>query len=383
MNKLTYLTPEKGPLPERVRRAMSRDVWGLREQEIKEACIRIEAGLKALLGTKEPVTVSFAGAAEVLRRALQAQFEPGDEVLVVEAGMQGLQLSDAAQSCGLEVVALPIPWGRAVKPGEVENTLSRWPGIKAVLLPAVESSTGVLHPMQDIAGLCRSFEKMLVLDATGLIGSHLCMADAWSADCVLSASGPDIMAPPGAVFTAFSHRAREKMHKIFQGDKSLWLDPGKISPGEVFRHPLLHVLPALDEALGIYMHQGLDHASQHSKALCLMARAGVEAMGLELLVHREFARSLTSIKLPPGIDEKRLLQIARDDYSVIMSGGQGQLAGRAVRMGHAGCTSWKDVLAGLLAVHQAFVDCAGVSGSRDYLERAWLAYTSISEHKQL
>ncbi len=383
MNKLTYLTPEEGPLPEKVRRALSLDVWGMPEREIKEACLRVQAGLKVLLGTKEPVAVSFAGIAEVQRRTLKAIFEPGDEVLVVEAGMQGLQFSDAAQACGLEVVALPVPWGRAVKPGEVENTLSRWPGIKAVLFPPVESSTGALHPVQEIAGLCRSFEKMLVLDATGFIGSHGCMTDAWSADCVLCASGPETMTPPGAVFTAFSHRVREKMRKTFAADTAFWLDPGKISPAEISAYPLLHVLPALDEALGTYMHQGMERASQHRESLCLMVRTGVEAMGLELLVHSDFARSLTSIKLPPGIDEKRLLQIARDDYSVVMSGGQGQLQGRILRMGHAGCTDWKDVLAGLLALHEAFVDCAGVSGSRDYLERAWLAYTSILDRKQL
>ncbi|WP_291318499.1 aminotransferase class V-fold PLP-dependent enzyme [Desulfonatronospira sp.] len=383
MNKFTYLTPEEGPLPEKVRRAMSRDIWGLTEWEIKEACTRVEAGLKVLLGTKEPVTVSFAGMGEVQRRTLQALFEPGEEVLVVEAGVQGLQLSHAAQACGLEILALPIPWGRAVKVGEVENTLARWPKIKAVLLPAVEISTGALHPVQEIAGLCRSFEKMLVLDATGFIGSHASMIDAWSADCVLSASGPDIMAPPGAVFTAFSHRVREKMHKVFQADKSLWLDPGKIRLEEVSSHPLLHLLPALDEAVGMFMHQGLDQASQYPNALCLMARAGVEAIGLELLVQRDFARSLTSIKLPPGIDEKRLLQIARDDYCVVMSGGQGQLEGRTVRMGHAGCTSWKDVLAGLVALREAFLDCGGVSGSRDYLERAWMAYAHASDRKHL
>ncbi len=381
MNKLTYLTPEGGPLPEKVRRAMSLDVWGMPDKEIKEACDRVAAGLKGLLGTNQPVAVSFAGIAEVQRRTLQALFEPGDEVLVVEAGMQGLQLSDAAQVCGLEVVALPIPWGRAVKAGEVENTLSRWPGIKAVMLPAVESSTGALHPVQDVAGLCRSFEKMLVMDATGFIGAHACMMDAWSADCVLSASGPETMTPPGTVFTAFSHRAREKMRKTFAADTDFCLYPGKIIPGKVFEHPLLHMLPALDEAMGMCMHQDLEQALKLRTALCLMARAGVEAMGLELLVQSDFTRGLTSIKLPPGIDQKRLLQIARDDYSVVMSGGQGQLEGRIVRMGHAGCTSWKDVLAGLLALHEAFVDCSGVSGSRDYLERAWLAYTQIAGRK--
>ncbi len=382
MNKFTYLTPEGGPLPEKVRRAMSLDVWSMPEREIKEACVRVEAGLKVLLGTNEPVVVSFAGIAQVQRRTLQALFEPGDEVLVVEAGMQGLQLSDVAQACGLEVVALPIPWGRAVKPGEVENTLSRWPGIKAVLLPAVESCTGALHPVQDIAGLCRSFEKMMVLDATGFIGAHACMMDSWSADCVLSASGPEIMTPSGAVFAVFSHRARGKMRGAFAADTDLCLDPGKIIPDKVFKHPLLHMLPALDEALGMCMHQDPEQALKLRKALCLMARAGVEAMGLELLVRSDFARSLTSIKLPPGIDQERLLQIARDDYSVEMSGGQGQLEGRIVRMGHTGGTSWKDVLAGLLALHGAFVDCAGVSGSRDYLERAWLAYTHSSDRKQ-
>ncbi|WP_291323784.1 aminotransferase class V-fold PLP-dependent enzyme [Desulfonatronospira sp.] len=384
MDSVTYLTPETGPLPEKVRRAMGRNVYGMSGPELQAACKRINAGLQLLLGTLENVRIMLCGLDDARQEVMRRLFDPGSVVLVVEAGLQGLKLSDAAQACGLEVVALPIPWERAVKPGEVENTLTRWPEISGVIINRVEMSTGALHPVQEISGLCRSFRKKLIVDATGSLASHACRQEAWGADCVLSASGADSMTLPGAVFLApgalFSHETRGC--SVPDVPPELLLDGGRLFTGSFFSREGLHILPGLDAALGELTPELLNSRLKKANALCVMARAGIEAMGLEILVQRNFSAALTCVRLNPGIDAERLLQTAGNDYKVVMSRGQKQLKERVLRMGHSGSTCWKDILAGLAALYQAYRKCYGVCGARDYLEKAWQAYCDHSRESE-
>ncbi len=367
-------SPEEGLVPESVRRAMAMDISVLCRDDRQAIMSRIQSGLKDLLGTKEQVLVLPARLAGVMRAALGALFAPGEKVLVVEAGEQGLQFSNAAQAQGLEVVALPIVWGEAVKPKEVENALARWPDITAVLVQAVDLSTTVVHPVQDIARLCRQSGKMAVVDGTGLLGSAPFLMDLWGLDCVLCASGPGMLLPSGTSFLALSQRAGEK--SLERGVMEPWPDDFQ-EDADLFEKffPPVNMLFGLDESLRLLMLEGREKNHLRHKALAAMVRNGISQMGLDLLVQNNHALSASAVMLPPGIDEHRLLQTARDDYQVIMAGGQGRLSGRLVRIGHAGCIRWQEVLAGLLALHEAFLSCGGVSGSRDYLEKAWEAYS--------
>ncbi len=375
MNRFLMFTPEEGLVPDSVRRAMALDISVLSLDDRQAVMNRIQSGLRDLLGTKERVLVLPERLAGVMRIALGALFAPGEKVLVVEAGEQGLQYSNAAQAQGLEVVALPITWGEAVKPKEVENALARWPEINAVLVQAVDLSTTAMHPVQDIARLCRQSGKMAVIDATGLLGSAPVLMDRWGLDCVLCASGPGTLLPSGMSFLALSWQAHEK--SLERGGIIAWTDD--IEEGtdffeKAFRGPPVNMLLGLDESLRLLLEDQEKNHLRH-KALAAMVRNGISRMGLELLVRSNHALSASAVMLPPGIDQHRLLQTARDDYQVIMAGGQGRLSGRLVRIGHAGSIRWQEVLAGLLALRESYLRCGGISGSRDYLEKAWEAYS--------
>jgi aspartate aminotransferase-like enzyme len=62
------------------------------------------------------------------------------------------------------------------------------------------------------------------------------------------------------------------------------------------------------------------------------------------------------------------------DYGVIMAGGQEQLKGRIVRIGHMGWVDWADLAAGLHALAGALRACNGYTAASDYLESSLSAY---------
>jgi aspartate aminotransferase-like enzyme len=368
-------------LPENVRLALARDMIHHRKQDFKYIMNRVQTGLRYLFGTKQPVLTLTSSGTGAMSAAVTGLFSPGEKVLVVEAGKFGQRWSEISQAHGLEVVALPLDWGQAVKPRDVENALSRYPDISGVLVQASETSTGVLHPVQELARLCRLKNKIIVVDGISAVGISPCPMDEWGIDCLLTGSQKGMMLPPGLAFIALSERAWSRANEVRSRNFyfNLIQEREKCLAGQTLFTPAVNLIVALDECLKYFQEQGLQGIFNRQKAMTLMVRTGVRCLGLELLAESNYTWGLTSIKLPPGIDGVELLNTAAREYKVLMAGGQDHLKGKIVRLGHMGYVDWPDLLAGLFALRGALVKQGGFSGSRDYLEQAMLVYEEEME----
>ena len=63
--------------------------------------------------------------------------------------------------------------------------------------------------------------------------------------------------------------------------------------------------------------------------------------------------TVTAVRVPPGIDGKALLKIAREEHDTVLGGGQGKLAGQIFRIGHLGWVEERDIDSALDAVRLA------------------------------
>ncbi|MFP4083280.1 MAG: pyridoxal-phosphate-dependent aminotransferase family protein [Desulfonatronovibrio sp.] len=376
VDKLRLLTPGPTPLPENVRLALSRDMIHHRKQDFKDLMLRVQSGLQYLFGTGQPVMTLTSSGTGAMTAAVTNIFAPGEKVLVIEAGKFGQRWSEIAQAHGLDVVVLPLKWGEAVKLRDVENALSRYADIQGVLVQASETSTGVLHPVQELAKLCRLKDKLIVVDGISAVGISPCPMDEWGIDCLLTGSQKGMMLPPGLAFIALSQNAWDKAREVKPGNFyfNLHKEMEKCLASQTLFTPGINLIVALEECLKLFQEHGLDNIFKRQKAMTEMVRTGARSLGLELLATSNYTWGLTSIMLPPGIDGSKLLETAVREYSVLMAGGQNHLKGKIVRMGHMGYVDWSDLLAGLYALRQSMINQGGFSGSRDYLEQAMAAY---------
>jgi aspartate aminotransferase-like enzyme len=376
MFKKRLLTPGPTPIPEEVRLAMARDMIHHRKDEFKKVMHNVLNDLRYLFCTENPVLPLSCSGTGAMTAAVNNLFSPGEKVIVVEAGKFGRRWSDIAQARGLEVIALPLEWGAAVDPADVENVLSRWSDISGLLIQASETSTGVLHPGRELAAMCRKHNILSVVDGISAVGISPCPMDEWGIDCLLTGSQKGLMLPPGLAFIALSDAAWEKARKTKPRDFYFDLPREReknASDQTLFTSPVNLVL-GLEQVMRIFKSRGLEAVFAKQRALTAMVRAGVQAMGLDLLVRDFYTLGLTSVSLPPGIDGIKLLETAAREHGVYMAGGQEHLKGRIVRIGHMGYVDFGDLLAGLHALRCSLESCGGHCGSRDYLERAMAAY---------
>lgn len=376
LNKFRLLTPGPTPLPERVRLALARDMVHHRKKEFAVVMERVQERLRTLFGTQDTVLPLSCSGTGAMTAAVYSLFAPGQKVLVVEGGKFGQRWREIAASRGLDVSSIEVPWGQAVRPQAVADALQSDPSLAGVLLQHSETSTGVLHPVREVAAVTRKSAALLLVDGISAVGLTPCPMDQWGIDCLLTGSQKGLMLPPGLALLALSPRAWERAEKQAPGCFYFNLpgEKAKLAQKQTLFTSPVNLIAGLDESLAVLLENGLDALYAKQWALTMLARTSLAAMGLELFAQTDFAWGITSVLLPDGIDGREVLRLAAERHGVCLAGGQDHLKGRMVRVGHMGWVDWSDLLGGLYALNQSLKDVGGYCASRDYLEQGMAAY---------
>ncbi len=348
------LTPGPTPIPDRVRLAMAAPIPHHRKQEFKTLLAENQVMLQRLFCTKSPVLPLASSGTGSMTAAAFNLFQPGEKVLVATAGYFGNRWLDIVKMRGLEPVILRRHAGLSFDPGEVRTLLDADPAIRGVFMQISETSTGVLHPVQEVAAVTRERNVMLVADGISAVSISPVDMDGWGIDCLLTGSQKGLMLPPGMAFIALSERAWKRVESIPQQCYyfDLLQERANCLRNQTHYTSPISLLMGLREALSMLFAFGLDNVYRKQWALTQMARTGITAMGLELLVREEgrYTWGLTSIALPPEMPASPIVAKAYKEYGVILTAGQAELRERVLRLAHMGWVDWGDLAAGLHAL---------------------------------
>lgn len=137
--------PGPSPVPERVLRAMDRQVIDHRGREFQQLGLAVLEGCKAIFKTSGPVAIYPSSGTGAWEAAIVNTLSPGDTVLMVETGHFATLWRNMAGRWGLDVDFVPGDWRHGVDPVVIEAKLTedRLRRIKAVMVVHNETSTGV------------------------------------------------------------------------------------------------------------------------------------------------------------------------------------------------------------------------------------------------
>ncbi|GAB4125044.1 MAG: alanine--glyoxylate aminotransferase family protein [Roseiflexaceae bacterium] len=306
---------------------------------------RAVAGLKTLFGTDGAVYPIVGSGSAGLDAGIGSLFAPGQRILIVRNGYFGNRLYDIALAHGLEVVSVEAPWGQAVAAEAVGEALDQADNLVGVAMVHAETSTGVLNPVEAIAGLANQRGLAVMVDAiTGLGGAEL-KVDAWGIDVCVSASQKALAAPAGMAPIAVSKKGWAFMDANPVGPGSwylnlrTWRSYAEESP-DWHPHPVTiptGTLRALELRVSQVVAMGIDaYIARHVRA-ARRFRAGLVELDLRPFVDEAIATpQVTSVELPAGVDAKEILTGLRERHSFLATGGIGALSGRILRIGHMG-----------------------------------------------
>lgn len=348
--------PGPTPCPEEVLEATGRQMINHRGPEFAQILRRVTDGLNWVFGSSSDVLSFTTSGTGGLEAAIVNTLSPGDRVLGVSIGSFGDRIKSIAATYGADVVTYALEWGEAADPKEVGRRLDEDPSIKAVLVTHNETSTGVTNPLEAIAREVRARNRLIIVDAVSSLSSMPCPVERWELDVVVSGSQKGWMAPPGLAFVYMSERAwaanaEAKMPRFY-------LDAAKtrdsLAKLQTPWTPVISVYYAMDMGLQMMRAEGLEGIFTRHQAIAEYARRRVKAMGLKLVpVDERFAsNTVTAVWWPEGVDAKALSKRAREEFDVVLGGGQGKLEGKIFRVGHLGWVSQDEVAQALDVVER-------------------------------
>jgi aspartate aminotransferase-like enzyme len=335
-------------LPPSVRVAGGRQMINHRGPEFAAMLERILTGMKPFFGTTSDVAMITTAGSGGLEAAVVNTLSPGDKVLGVSIGSFGDRFAKIAGIYGADVTKLDAEWGYAAAADEVRERLRTIPGVKAVLLTHNETSTGVMNPIRDLAAAIRDEtpDALILVDSVSGLGAVPFEMDAWGVDVVVTGSQKAWMSAPGLAMIAASSRAWAAMERATMPRFYLDLRTHREShaAGQTPFTPAIAVVYQVDEGLRLMAEEGGPAIFARHEACAAAARAGLAALGFDLLADARVAsKTVTAAVIPDGLDWKAFsAEVKR--RGVVLAGGQGKLTGKIFRLGHLGSVTVEEIL---------------------------------------
>lgn len=345
--------PGPGNAHPRVHAAMSLPQIGHLDPAFISMMETIKDMLRYTWQTNNKFTIPVSGTGSAAMEACMANLvEDGDKVLVGINGYFGPRLADMAERYGANVVTINKPWGETFTFEEIKAAVEEH---KPTILGLVhaETSTGAAQPLEGVGAMCHDNNCLLVADTVTSISGVPCHLDKWGVDAAYAGGQKCLSCPPGASPLTFSDRAMDKLMARPDKVKNWYLDMkavasylvGGAGAARSYHHTApISMVYALREALTLVCEESLEARWSRHRETAEFFWAGLEEIGLECWVEKQYRLpSLTTVKVPEGIDSKAVVQYFLKNYQIEIGNGLGDLAGKVWRVGLMGHNSRKDV----------------------------------------
>ena len=356
MLKRYLLAPGPTPVPHEALLAMAAPVLHHRTPQFAEIFRKVAAGSRTMFGTSQPVLPLASSGSGAMEAAVTNTLSAGDRVLVVSGGKFGQRWAEIARAHGLDAIEIEVEWGKAVEPAQVAEALRRHRNVRAILMQHSETSTTALHPVEQIAGLTRGSDVLLIVDGITSVGVLETRMDQIGIDVLVTGSQKAMMLPPGLTLIALSDKAwaanaRATLPRYYF---DLAAARRSFEDDSTAYTPAISLIVGLEAVYRLVEEQGgWPQVYRRHQILAEATRRGVQAMGLRLLAPDSPSPAATGFWTPDAIDAGNLAKYLRDVMGVTVAGGQGRLKGKILRLGHIGYADTFDVIVGLSAVEMA------------------------------
>lgn len=349
------MIPGPTPVAEPIRQALAGPTYGHTYGPFTAIYKECLTGLKEIFQADHVVAVGGAGTLS-MEMGLVNTVRAGQEILVITQGYFGERFVPLAKALGIIPEVLTAPAGERVSLTDIEDRL-KVKKFAAITLTHVDTSTGVMGQVAEVASLAKKYDTLFILDGVcASAGIPEPMKD-FGIDVIITTSQKAFGTPPGLTIVAFNEKAlarREELGTVagYYLDWKNWL-PVMDNPSLYFSTPPINLIQALAKAVQMILEEGLEARYARHERIARSFRAGLKALGLELVTNADaVAPTLSVVKYPAGLDDAAF-RAKMEEYDIIVAGGVGALKGKIFRVGHMGNICINELVLTLYAVERS------------------------------
>lgn len=345
---ILLMTPGPTRVPQRVLDAGARPMIHHRSAEFSREIAELLELLGPLFGSARLVLPVHSTGRGALEATICNLFSPGDEIAICCNGKFGEMWSGFAESYGVRVHRITTDWTRDVSASAVDTFLAEHPGVGAVALTYVDTSTGVANDIPSVARAAAAHDALVLVDGVPSIGGMPFAFDEWGIDVAVTASQKCLMCSPGMAFVAMSERAwsATKHSRLPRNYFDFAAIEHAISGRKVETPGTtpVHLVLQLAEALRMIHEEGLPAVFDRHVAIAARVRDGVRHLGLEMQCPSlaRYASTVTAIALPSTVPPAALRE-GLEARGIYTAAALGRFQASGFRIGHMGDIRMDDV----------------------------------------
>jgi alanine-glyoxylate transaminase / serine-glyoxylate transaminase / serine-pyruvate transaminase len=378
------LTPGPSSMDPRVYRALATPLVGHVDPWFRGCMEDTQVLMRQIFQTENRITMPLsASGSGGIEASVVNVLEEGDEAIVCVNGWFSDRMAEIAGRTAATVTRVEAPYGTVVDPEEVRKT-GKGRKIKMIGLAQGETSSGVLTQLAGFRQVADELGALLIVDSVASLAAVPLHIDKDRVDICFSGTQKAISAPPGMSPITVSPKAEEVFRNRKSKVQSWYFDLTTAmnywGKDRLYHHtPPISLIFALREAMRMTLEEGLENRWERHRQNQLALVAGLEAMGLEMLVKNPAERlpTVTAALIPNGIDDVKVRNQLLDEFNIEIAGGLGPLKGKIWRIGLMGyCSQRANVLLFLGAFEKVLLDHGYRAGSGAGVGAAVQNYTS-------
>ena len=348
MKKIRLFTPGPVMVPEDVLLHMAQPMEHHRTKFYRDMLADVTEHLEYLFQTEKanPLVITGSGTAAGEASIVSAIHPGKNKAVNLNNGKFGERWGKICKALGIDVLDRDIEWGTGADAALLEKLMDEDPAIDTVICVHSETSTATRTDIEALAKVTQKRDALLIVDCITSCGCLPFKFDEWGIDMAFTGSQKALMLPPGLGIVCVSPRAWRRIDeadcrafyndlKAYRKSVRTWDNP--YTPANTLVLGLQKVLQGIKE-------RGLENIWAHTRMLADATRAAVSAMGLQLYSKCP-VDSVTAICVPKGVDEAALRKTMRGTHGMQIAGGQGDIKGKVIRIGHMGYLDAGDTLA--------------------------------------
>jgi alanine-glyoxylate transaminase/serine-glyoxylate transaminase/serine-pyruvate transaminase len=323
--------------------AMQRPMLGHLDPDLHDILTEVIALLREVYGARGGLVLPLqATGMSGMECGITNLLEPGETAIVGVCGFFGARIAELARLHGAEVIEVSAQFGEHVSNQRLLDALEEHPDARLLAVVHAETSTGVRHPLAELGAAVRDRKTLLMADCVTSLGGSELDFDAWGIDYAYSCTQKCLGAPPGMSPIAVSERALERIRARttpppFSLDL-LRLAAYWVERPPTYHHtaPILHIY-ALHEALRQVLEEGLKQRWDRHHQSGSWLQSELRNRGLGLLADPEHQLpQLSAVRIPDGVDGKRVQMRMLREHAIEIGGGLGPGAPPIWRIGLMG-----------------------------------------------
>ena len=327
------------PIPQRVAAANSLVINHLGET-MNRVITQVKDMTRYVFQTSSSHVMAVSGpGSAAMEMAIANLVTPGSHVLSITNGYFSQRLAEMARRVRAEVTLLESPPNQSADLEAVERTLQQVKYEVVTLVQGETSNTVCNKNLEQIAKLAKRYGCLVIVDAVCTLSTMPLEMDNWQVDAIITGGQKGLSSIPGVSLLAFSEEAWAKKIAPRQELPFHWCLDAQLADkfwnqkSYHYTAPVSGIL-AIHEALHLVCEETLPQRFKRHLRCSNALQAGIEAMGLQLLIEKDYRlNSVVGIVVPEHVSADAVRAYMSKVHKVEISGAFGLNILRIGQMG--------------------------------------------------